>query len=302
MIRHLRHSTIDKAEWDRLLDQCVDRIWYAQSWVLDRCCPDWEALIGDDGSIMPLPWRRKFGVDYLSQPYAVQYQGVFSPARDAATDAMFLSAVPQRFRYWDIHVNTGMQVVPSPALRIDTKSTQELQLSADMETLRAGYSKGHRRNLRSTAGEQGLVTGDLAVEEFLALFERTTGRRFRNIPAGGLELLGRLLDGANERGELTILGMRQGADPIAAACFISWAGRAILLKSANTEAGQQRKAMFHIVDRFIADHAGSGLLLDFAGSNTPSVARFNEGFGATSRVYLHLMRNRLPVPLRWFKR
>jgi len=60
--------------------------------------------------------------------------------------------------------------------------------------------------------------------------------------------------------------------------------------------------MFHLVDRYISDHAGSGVLLDFAGSNTASVARFNAGFGARSTVYLHLVRNRLPAPLRWIKR
>ncbi|MCC6542538.1 MAG: GNAT family N-acetyltransferase [Flavobacteriales bacterium] len=301
MIRHLPHSGIDKAEWDRMLLHCPDRVWYAQSWVLDRCAPQWEALLGDDGSIMPLLWRSKYGMAYLYQPYAIQYQGVFSPVRSATTDAAFLAAIPERFRYWDIHMNTGMQLMPSQDLRITTNSTQELSLRSHVEALRAAYSKGHRRNLRTGADEPE-VSDRVGIPEFIALFARTTGRRYRNIPVGGIELLGHLLSGAKERDELTLLGVRRGAELLAAACFISWEGRAILLKSANTEAGQERKAMFRIVDHFIAEHAGSGLLLDFAGSNTPSVIRFNEGFGARSRLYLHLVRNRLPVPYRWFKR
>lgn len=99
-----------------------------------------------------------------------------------------------------------------------------------------------------------------------------------------------------------MLGMRDEQGLIAAVCFMEWEGRSILFKSANDRAGQERKAMFHLIDRYIAEHAGSGIVLDFAGSNNASVARFNSGFGAHSTIYLRLKRNRLPIPLRWLKK
>lgn len=301
MIRHLEHTDIDKVLWDERLRRSPDRLWYLQAWVLDRCCPEWEALVDDDGWFMPLLWRRKFGVDYLYQPYAVQFQGVFGPHRDAVVYAAFLAAVPDRFKYWDIHVGIGMDVRSSTDLKVAPKRTQELPLDEDIDTLRSGYSKGHRRNLRPMEDVMVEVVDDIGIEEFIAVFLSTTGRRYRNIPAGGLELLRRLLQGAKERGELAMRGIRDNKELIAAACFIVWEGRAILLKSANTAVGQERKAMFRIIDHFIAGHAGSHLLLDFAGSNSPSTIRFNEGFGARSKVYLHLVRNRLPAPFKWFK-
>jgi hypothetical protein len=302
MIRHFKHNEIDKAAWDAMLLRCSDRVWYAQSWVLDLCCPAWEALVDDDGTIMPLIWRRKFGIDYLYQPYGVQYQGVFSPARTPRTDEAFLDAVPKRFRYWDIHLNAAMQVRAERGDRVSTNTTQDLLLNKDASTLRAGYSKGHLRNLRKAGDDPPVVHRDVTVREFVELFGRTTGRRFGNIPEGGLVLLERMLSGALERGQCSILGTREGGGLSAAACFVEWEGRSIFLKSANDERGLARQAMFHLTDRYITEHAGSGLLLDFAGSNTASVARFNEGFGARSSVYLHLIRNRLPAPFKWFKR
>lgn len=302
MIRHLEHSAIDKAAWDAMLLRCPDRVWYVQSWVLDLCCPAWEALVGDDGSIMPLIWRRKFGIDYLYQPYGVQYQGVFCPARTKGIDDAFLAAVPKRFRYWDIHLNAAMQVRADRGDRLFTNSTQDLLLDKEASGLRAGYSKGHLRNLRKAGDDPPVVHRDVTVREFDELFDRTTGRRFGNIPEGGMLLLERMLSGAIERGQCMILGIREQGGLRAAACFMEWEGRSILLKSANDEVGIARQAMFHLVDRYITEHAGSGLLLDFAGSNTASVVRFNEGFGARSSVYLHLVRNRLPAPFKWFKR
>lgn len=302
MIRHLKHSAIDKVEWDRLLLRCADRSWYAQSWVLDRCCPQWEALVGDDGSIMPLIWRRKFGVDYLYQPYAVQQQGVFSPNRDEHTDMAFLEAVPARFRYWDIHLNPAMRVRAEREDRISTSTNQDMDLSPDATALRSAYSQGHRRNLRKSGDDPPVIVRDVTSAEFTALFTRTTGRRFGNVPDGGMLLLEQLIAGALERNQCVLLGVRERGVLVAAVCFMEWEGRSILLKSANDRAGSDRQAMFHLVDRYISEHAGSGILLDFAGSNTPSVARFNAGFGARSTIYLHLVRNRLPTPLRWFKR
>ncbi|HOY29848.1 MAG TPA: hypothetical protein PLR96_12805, partial [Flavobacteriales bacterium] len=238
----------------------------------------------------------------LYQPYGVQYQGVFSPARMRGTDEAFLAAVPKRFRYWDIHLNAAMQVRADRGDRLSTNTTQDLLLDKEASVLRAGYSKGHVRNLRKAGDDPPVVHPDVTVRAFVELFERTTGRRFGNIPEGGMLLLERMLSGALERGQCSILGIREQGGLRAAACFMDWEGRSILLKSANDEVGIARQAMFHLIDRYITEHAGSGLLLDFAGSNTASVARFNEGFGARSSVYLHLIRNRLPAPFKWFKR
>ena len=55
--------------------------------------------------------------------------------------------------------------------------------------------------------------------------------------------------------------------------------------------------MFRIVDTFIQDHAGSGLILDFEGSNIPSVARFFSGFGAQAEIYQGVSFSRIPATL-----
>ncbi len=301
MIRHLPHDQIDKAHWDQLLLQCPDRLWYAQSWVLDLCCPDWEALVDDGGAIMPLMHRRKYGFRYLFQPYAVQQLGVFAPHRGDGLDDAFLAAVPARYRYWDIWLNAAMRIRADRAMRQVVHTNQELLLDNDAGTLRAAYAKGHQRNLRKAGGDPPVIDTHVTTVEFTTLFENTTGRRFGGVPEGGMQLLERLLAEAIQRGQCRLLGVREERELIAAVCFVEWEGRSILLKSASTKAGNQRQAMFHLVDRYISENAGSGILLDFAGSNTASVARFNAGFGAGSTVYLRLIRNRLPLPFRWLK-
>lgn len=301
MIRHLHHSDIDKVWWDAELLRCSNRMWYAQSWVLDITAPKWEALVDDaTGAIMPLTWRRKWGINYLFTPYAVQQLGVFAPTMDDAVSAGMLEAVPERFRYWDIWLNAEMRLQASDGDGLHENTNQLLDLGPGIDLLRAAYSEGHRRNLRKARTND--AARDIPVDPFIDLFMRTTGARFGNVPAGADVMLRTLLRAANERGQCRIPGMCQGKEASAAVCFIQWEGRIILLKSASDERGQEQRAMFHLVDAEIAQRAGSARLLDFAGSNTPSVARFNAGFGARSTVYLRLVRNLLPPPQRWLKR
>ncbi|MEO8589846.1 MAG: GNAT family N-acetyltransferase [Flavobacteriales bacterium] len=303
MIGHLRHTEIDKAEWDAKLLRCVNRMWYMQSWVLDIASPGWEALMDEaSGAIMPLTWRRKWGNTYLFQPYGLQQQGVFAPQVDDTLSTAFLAAIPSRFTYCDIYLNEAMRVLAGPHDRVSENTQQTVVLDADAATLRARYSQGHRRNLRKTGPDALSITEAVGADEFVPLFARTTGERFGGSPSGSMEMMRRLIGAAIDRAQCRIVGIREEGALIAAACFMEWEGRVILFKSANDAAGQERQAMFHIVDRYIGDHADTGVVLDFAGSNTASVARFNAGFGARSTVYLRLVRNRLPLPFRWFKK
>jgi len=299
MIRHLRHTEIDKAAWDARLLRCANRLWYAQSWVLDLACPGWEALIDEEsGAMMPLTCRRKWGIDYLYQPLGLQQLGVLSVELNGALCERFFAAIHERFRYIDIALNEAMSAVPADR-GLTPSNNQVLAATADIDAIRAGYSTGHRRNLKEAG--IGLAPSVLDAAGFEALFRGTTGARFGASAVKGLGEFMAVVEVGMKRGQCSIAALADGHEVVAAACFATWEGRSILLKSANTEAGYRAKSMFRITDDWLARHAGSGDLLDFAGSNTSSVARFNAGFGAVTRPYFRLRRNRLPLLVRWLK-
>src|ERR1700692_3437990 len=79
MIHYLKHNAIDKRRWDEAIDRAFNGMIYAKSWYLDIVSPQWDALVSDDyRAVMPLTWRRKFGVYYLYQPFFTQQLGVFT--------------------------------------------------------------------------------------------------------------------------------------------------------------------------------------------------------------------------------
>lgn len=301
MIEHVRHPSIDKAAWDKGLLRCSNRMWYAQSWVLDITSPGWDALIDEqNGAIMPLTWRKKLIFKYLFQPYGSQQLGVFAPEYSDAIGAAFIRSIPQEFKFCDIAMNEAMGDMQIAGFTFSPLDQQVILLDRSVEQLRREYSQGHIRNLRK-AGSIPEVTQNVNPKEFRELFVRTTAKRFNSGTPADHQRLERVIGKALQLEQCTILGLRSGPELCAAACFMEWEGRSIFYKSAVDAKGQEMKAMFRILDQYIASHANSALLLDLAGSNTPSVARFNSGFGAERKVYLRLQRNDLPIPFKWFK-
>lgn len=300
MIRHLRHTELEKQRWDALLERSENRMWYGRSVVLDRVAPGWEALVDEDaGAIMPLTWRSKWGQDYLFQPYAVQQLGVFAARYNDTLGQCFIDAVPARFRYWDIHVNEAMGSLHFD--RVEHSTQQVLQVFGDMDRQRAAYSIGHRRNLRKAKVHGHLLRSGIDAADFVALFVRSTAMRHGGIKPQDLAVLSVLVEDVLHRGEGRIIGMVDDGRLLAAVFFVEWGGRSILLKSAVDPVAADRHPMFLLVDHYLSLGAGGNPLLDMAGSNHPGTQRFNAGFGAKSSVYLHLIRNRLPAPLRWLK-
>jgi hypothetical protein len=59
--------------------------------------------------------------------------------------------------------------------------------------------------------------------------------------------------------------------------------------------------MHALMDNVVVEHAGSGLVLDFAGGNDPQLARFYSGFGAERELYFRALVNRLPPLIRLMK-
>ena len=107
MIQYLTHNQINLNKWDSTIAECGNI--YAYSWYLDIVHPGWEALVEDDyQSVMPLTGGKKFGVNYLYQPYFVQQLGVFS--KSSITPEMtqaFLDAIPSKYRFAEIRLNEG---------------------------------------------------------------------------------------------------------------------------------------------------------------------------------------------------
>jgi len=304
MIEYKKHSEIDKQRWDACIEGSVNRLPYALSWWLDAVCPDWESLVQDDyRAVMPLTSGRKFGFDYLYQPYFTQQLGVFYGENgNAGTVKEFLAAIPGKYRYIQVQFNMHNKVGQTN-FSISPRKNYLLDLTPSAIILAGNYRRNCRRNIQK-AIRKGLMVkpgpGPAIFTRFISqnLEKQLSGTRksfyptlYRVITASMQNSSGEILGVYNPMGKL-----------VAAGWFITTLGRCLFQVCASARGGKEEQAMFLLVDHMIRKKAGSGLVFDFAGSNTPGIAYFNAGFGANECFYPALHRNKLPWPLSLLKR
>lgn len=266
---------------------------YPYSWYLDSVAEHWSALVMDGYRyLMPLVWKRKWGIAYLYQPYYTQQLGVFSREHvDPTIITEMISGIPGKFRMARIHFNAQNMVSQSRSIEVTDRTNYILSLNGDYKEISASYSTNTRRNIKKGLSFGTSIRKDISCRELIDLKRKNdvVVRAEREYSR-----LNDLLETIMKNNAGVIYSTGTGENLNAAAFFAFSSTRAIYLLSVSDETGKEQRSMFRIVDAFIRDHSGSGLTLDFEGSNIPSVARFFSGFGATKEIYQAVMFRRFP--------
>jgi hypothetical protein len=304
MIGYVNHDEIDRQRWDNCVVRSSNPLPYALSWWLDAVCPEWEAMVEDDYvAVMPLTPGHKYGIHYLYQPFFTQQLGVFSnPGPSPEMVNAFLSAIPLKYRYLQIQLNTGNPVVAGD-FDLTYRKNHLIDLSPSATELAGNYHRNCRRNIQKAvhAGLQVKTGPEPAV--FTRFIRQHLDEKLTDTRKSLYSSLLRITQASirNGAGEIHGVYCRSG-ELLAAGWFITGMGRCLFQVCASTPKGKENQAMFLLVDTMIRKNARSGLVFDFAGSNAKGIAYFNEGFGARETLYPALHRNKLAWPLRLIKR
>jgi len=299
-IRYLRHGDIDPEQWDRCIEGSLSPLIYGRSYYLDEMAADqWDALVLDDyQAVMPLAWRKKYGIRYLYQPAFTQQTGVFSRApAGVSLITAFLKEADRRFRFAEIYLNyTNTNPTSAP------RANFILDLRLPYEDLLAHYKKDLVRNLRRAKRSPLLYVKDFNLQTALSSFRREYGRRMPAVKEDDYRRFHGLCGYLAERGQvLTRAVLDEDRQPLCSAVFLRDAQRFYLIHSTTPAAGRVTESNHFLLDQFIREWAGSPIVLDFEGSDLPGIAHFYSNFGCIDQPYFFYRRNRLPWPLRLLK-
>ena len=299
MIIFLRHTEIDKEKWDKAIQESQQELIYAFSWYLDILAPEWCALVKDDYSaVMPLPLRRKMGMEYVFQPLYAQQLGVFSREKmsiELLKD--FLERIPEKIKYIDTNLNIS-NPVKGLSYQWIKRTNYELHLNECQEDILKSYSSNTSRNLKKS---KALIS----VEENIPVKELIRLKRENTLPSRPVkfyEWLSVFVEQLLSRNHGKIVGAKVNGELVSAALFAIDRNRIYYLIPVSNNEGKELRAMFAVIDSVITSYAGTGKILDFEGSDIKGIARFFAGFGAKPVNYYKLKINRLPLFLRIFKK
>ena len=300
-IQLLSQNQIDKTKWDACIDQAPNGLIYAYSWYLDTMAGKWDALVYNNYElVMPLTWKKKFGIKYLYQPFLTAQSGIFGKNITPEIRNLFLNAIPSQYKYIDISLNAG-NVTSAPSELTYPRMNYVLSLRKNYEAIYQAYNENTKRNLKKSAEAKGTSVKNIDIEKIIEL----AAAQIKKQGEASNENMNRfrlLYDLLSKRGNVITYAIQFPSGEIgASAVFFFSHNRAYYILVGNHESGRNTGASHALIDAFIKDNAGKEMFLDFEGSDIPTLAAFYKGFGAQPEVYPALKLNRLPFYLRWLK-
>jgi len=247
-----------------------------------------------------LPVSRKFGINYIATPVFLQQLGVFSADSDGISKAReLLDFMPEFYRLIDLAI---AQEVDIPGFKVTSRTNFELSLKDSYEELWFNYFTDCRRNINIAHRYTQEIIEDVNPHEIIALFRNNIGRRAGTIRDTSYNRLHRLMDYCIETGRGRILGIRSPKGKLLWAIFIIYTNNRItLLFTAGSKKSRELRSAYHVIDHVIRENAGTGRIVDFAGSSVPSIAMFMKSFGGLRTTYYRIYRNSLPWPIKMFR-
>jgi hypothetical protein len=297
-IEYLTEKNINKKKWDHCISNATNGLIYGYSYYLDYMADHWDALVLNDyEAVMPLPWRKKYYIHYLYQPFLTAQLGVFGNDITADILEAFLKAIPSKFRYWDISLNHENNF-PVSNFPLYQRANYILNLSPTYEELYNNYRENVKRNIKRSANYSCRVRTIVELDQIIELaklhakdYTETDFRHF-----------GKLVSLLNETNQVKNYGaFSNKGELVSSATFLFSNKRAYYILVGNHPNGRTLGASHALIDAFIKDHAGNELILDFEGSDIRNLAFFYTSFGANEEKYAAIKLNRLPWWIKWLK-
>ncbi len=286
MIRLVKRKNLNIEKYNACIENSEQSRIYAFSWYLDTVSNNWDALVlGDYIAVMPIPWHSKFGLKFIIQPDLCQQLGVFSTSKISENTVLeFISKFPKLFLKISYQFNSCNLFSHKRTLE---RVNYVLALKQDYLRLNKRFSKG-RKSAIKVAEKLGLTIDSVPISSIFKITKKYyTKFKIDKKQYFELEKLYNLKH-CNSK----VLGVFNGRNILlGGAFFIKHKNRITYLYSSFSEEGRKKQASSFLMSYIIKKHSNKDFLLDFEGSNIPSIASFYKSFGAKKEKYLAFNNN-----------
>lgn len=300
-IKYIHRENLDEEKYNQCVDSSLQSKIYAFSWSLDIICDTWDVLVLNDyEAVMPIPWRKKYGIKYVYPPFWVLQLGVFS--NEVIDENEFLTPLFNKFKFVELRMNTCNNFELYPEF-LQLKQCQKLVFNSTYSSTLSHYRKDRKKDLQKAAAADLIEKWNDHPSNLIQLFKNNIGKRTPNIKETDYENLEKLIAICIEKKIGEILSVYDKENKLVASVFLLKHKNSITKLISSTDLNYRKNgANTFLIDRVIFKYHKDFSVFNFGGSSIKSVASFSKSFGAETEKYHQLKMNKLPKFLQLFKK
>ena len=256
MIRYINNAGIDRNKYDACVLNSPDTRIYARSWYLDAVTDNWGVLVLNDyEAVMPLPVRKKYGLNYVYQAPWIQQLGIFTDkCVEKSLVKAFLRKIPKRFVLVDYLFHSGTQSVAGFEPRVN----YILKLNRSFDEIVSGFNS-NRKRVANKGFTSVTFSESTAGDDFVDLYKQT--HVYKGHSDGEIKLKQLIATG-----KVNIFKSYENKKLIAGLLWVKDKKRVTYLLPVATEAAKRKNIPTLLVIKLIERFQNTGLILDFEGS------------------------------------
>ena len=236
-IQFLPSTRIDKQKWDDCIKNSSNNLIYATSVYLDYMTDNWDGFIADDYSIvMPVPWRKKYGIKYCYNVPFIQQLGVFGKNLKQEDVDVFIKQFQKTYKYGDYAFNYLNNVSNAKQ-----HNNYILLLSSKYDVLKQFYLSHLEKNLHRAKNfllkyEHG------EIDESIEMFRKLYADRFKHVTQVDYKNFTALCKLKEKENNIIVRKVCSGNEVLAVVLILKDERRLYNLMVSVTQTGRQQSA------------------------------------------------------------
>ncbi len=279
MIRRLKYHEIDFQKYTKCLENSVQRNWYAKKEVLDQLSENWEILMFEDyKAVLPIPLKKKFGINFVIMPLFCQQLGVFSEKDDTGINDQFLQFLKKNYTILLYSFN-DRNLFSEP---LKKKKNYTIPLSDYVILRRKKYFKGRKSTAKCA---QHLIYKEIDLnaehisfieKNFKGLKKETDIKKFKDY----MKFL-------HQNNSLKLCAAYLEEKLINVAVLVDESTQLSLLGLINDETYKTENGPSFLIDKILSNYIHQKSF-NFMGSNIRGIEIFFKSFGGELQEYSYL--------------
>lgn len=279
MMRRVKYHEIDFQKYAACLESSEQKNWYAKKEVLDELSGNWEVLVYDDyKAVLPVPLKKKFGINFVIMPLFCQQLGIFSEKDDAEINDCFLHCLKKNYKvflYSFNHHNSFSE-------NIKKKKNYTIPISDYVILRRKKYFKG-RKSTAKCAQHLIYKEIELNAEHIIFIEKHFKGLKKEN----DIKKFRGYMNFLHQNNSLKLCAAYLKEKLINVAVLVNENTQLSLLALINDETYKTENGPSFLIDK-ILDNYIQEKEFNFMGSNIRGIEIFFKSFGAELQEYPYL--------------